>query len=31
MGPLDATWHLLNFFAPALGTGLIAADLAKLL
>jgi len=31
MGPLDATWHLLNFFAPALFTGLIAAGLAKLL
>jgi hypothetical protein len=31
MGPLDATWHLLNFFAPALGIGLIAPALAKLL
>ncbi|WP_128000464.1 hypothetical protein [Piscinibacter defluvii] len=30
MGPLDATWHLLNFFAPALGVGLIAAALSKL-
>ena len=28
--PLDAVWHLLNFFAPALGVGLIAAALAKL-
>jgi hypothetical protein len=31
MGPLDATWHLLNFFAPALGVALIASGLAKLL
>jgi hypothetical protein len=31
MGPLDAVWHLLNFFLPALGVGLIAAALAKLL
>jgi hypothetical protein len=31
MGPLDAAWHLLNFFAPALGVGLIATGLAKLL
>jgi hypothetical protein len=31
MGPLDALWHLLNLFGPALGTGLIAAVLAKLL
>ena len=30
MGPLDAFWHLLNFFAPALGVGLITAGLAKL-
>jgi hypothetical protein len=30
MGPLDATWHLLNFFAPAVGLGLIAASLCKL-
>lgn len=30
MGPLDATWHLLNFFAPALGVGVIAAALTKL-
>lgn len=28
--PLDAVWHLLNFFAPAAGVGLIAAALAKL-
>lgn len=31
MGPIDAFWHLLNFFAPALGVGLLAAALAKLL
>lgn len=31
MGPLDAIWHLLNFFAPALGVGCITALLAKLL
>jgi len=31
VGPLDAAWHLLNFFAPALGVGLITAALAKLL
>ena len=31
MGVLDGWWHLLNFFAPAVGIGLIAAVLAKLL
>ena len=31
MGPLDAVWHLLNFFAPALGVGVLAPALAKLL
>ncbi len=31
MGPLDALWHALNFFAPALGTALLAASAAKLL
>ena len=31
MSPLDALWHILNFFAPALGVGLICATLAKLL
>lgn len=31
MGVLDAFWHLLNFFAPAVGVGTIAALLAKLL
>lgn len=30
MGPIDAAWHLLNFFAPAVGVGLITAALAKL-
>jgi hypothetical protein len=30
MGPLDAVWHLLNLFVPAVGTALIAAGLAKL-
>jgi hypothetical protein len=31
MGPIDAFWHLLNLFGPALGVGAIAAGLAKLL
>ena len=31
MGVLDGLWHLLNFFAPALGVGVMAAWLAKLL
>ena len=31
MGPLDALWHLLNFFAPAVGVALIAASLSKAL
>lgn len=31
MGPIDALWHLLNFFAPALGVGLLTALMAKLL
>ena len=31
MGPLDALWHLLNLLLPAVGLGLIAASLAKLL
>ena len=31
MGPLDALWHLGNLFGPALGLGLIASTLAKLL
>lgn len=30
LGPLDAVWHLLNFFAPALGVGCLAAAIAKL-
>jgi hypothetical protein len=31
MGPLDALWHLANFFGPAIGVGLIAAALCKVL
>ena len=31
MGLLDGLWHLLNFFAPALGVGVMAAGMAKLL
>jgi hypothetical protein len=31
MGVLDGLWHLLNFFAPALGVGIVAAGLARLL
>lgn len=31
MGVLDAIWHLLNLFAPAVGLGLIAASATKLL
>ena len=31
MSPLDAFWHLLGLFLPALGTGLLAAGAAKLL
>jgi hypothetical protein len=31
MEPLDALWHLLNFFLPALGVGLTGAALAKLI
>lgn len=31
MGPFDALWHVLNLLAPALGVGLIAPALAKLL
>ncbi len=30
MGPLDALWHLLNFFAPAVGVGVITTALARL-
>ena len=30
VGPLDALWHLLNFFAPAVGVGALAAALTKL-
>ena len=31
MGPFDALWHALNFFAPALGMAVLAASAAKLL
>ena len=31
MGPVDAFWHLSNFFGPALGLALVAPALAKLL
>ena len=31
MGPIDALWHLLNFFAPAFGVGVLTALVAKLL
>ncbi|MBL8328164.1 MAG: hypothetical protein JNJ71_04870 [Rubrivivax sp.] len=31
MSPLDAWWHIANLFLPALGVGLIAPALAKLL
>ena len=30
LGPLDLAWHLVNFFAPAIGLAAIAAALAKL-
>ena len=30
MSPLDALWHLLNFFGPAAGVGAIGAAIAKL-
>ena len=31
MGAFDAFWHLLNFFGPAIGLGLLAPSMAKLL
>jgi hypothetical protein len=31
MGPLDALWHVLNFFAPALAVAALGALAAKLL
>jgi hypothetical protein len=31
MGPLNALWHLANFFAPAVGVALFTTLLAKLL
>jgi hypothetical protein len=30
MGPLDVIWHLFNLFVPAIGMGLVAPSLAKL-
>lgn len=31
MGPVDALWHLLNFFVPAVGVGCLGAAAVKLL
>jgi hypothetical protein len=31
MGPLDLLWHFANFFAPAVGVGVITPTFAKLL
>lgn len=31
MNPVDALWHVLNFFAPALGVAALAAVVLKLL
>jgi hypothetical protein len=31
VGVLDGLWHLLNFFAPALAVGVLAASATKLL
>ena len=31
LSPIDALWHLLNFFVPALGVGVVASLCAKLL
>jgi hypothetical protein len=31
LGPLDAIWHLLNFFAPAFGVGCLTPLMARLL
>ena len=31
MGPLDLLWHVLNLLAPAVGLGLMAASVSKLL
>jgi hypothetical protein len=31
VGPVDVFWHLLNFFAPAFGVGLLTPLMAKLL
>ena len=29
MGPIDAVWHLLNFFTPAIGVGCLGGAVAK--
>jgi len=31
VNPVDAFWHIANFFAPAVGIGFVAAGLGKLL
>ena len=31
MGPVDAAWHLLNFFFPAVGVGCLGAAVVKVL
>lgn len=31
LASLDALWHLLNFFAPAAGIGILAPTMAKLM
>ena len=31
MGLIDTLWHLLNLFAPAVGVGILASAMAKLL
>lgn len=31
MSPIDALWHLANFFAPALGMGIAASLMSKVL
>ncbi|MGZ5130920.1 MAG: hypothetical protein ACXWCV_07595 [Caldimonas sp.] len=31
MNPFDAFWHIVNFFAPAVGVGYLAAGASKLL
>jgi len=31
LNPVDAFWHFINFFAPAVGVGFLAAGATKLL